>query len=204
MPGSAARGLAFAPAVSRPYCRGMPRASAPRAAPAIAAILAAGMLSACAAGGNSLPDSLRASAAPAAAASGAGPEAAEGQAPEAAPTPAAAGLPPAPGRRPADLDTTTAEERAAALSAPAAPAGRELGRVRVSLGNPNEPGIWIETPLVSAPVQGRAVWPATGAGIAVELRPATDASGTSRISLPALRLIGAPLTALPELVLFAS
>ncbi len=190
----------------------MPRASASasasRAAPAVAAILAAGMLTACAAGGDSrpdsLPDSLRASAAPAAAASGAGPEAAGGQAPEAAPTPAAAGLPPAPGRRPADLDTTTAEERAAALSAPAAPAGRELGRVRVSLGNPNEPGIWIETPLVSVPVQGRAVWPATGASIAVELRPATDASGTSRISLPALRLIGAPLTALPELVLFAS
>lgn len=101
------------------------------------------------------------------------------------------------------LDTTTAAERAAAL-APVPAGERELGRTVASLGDPVSPGFWLATPLVSEPGQGRVFYRATGQSVVVELRPiAGPATGGSQISLPAMRLLGAPLTGLPELVVYA-
>lgn len=123
------------------------------------------------------------------------------RAPVAGPPPPAAGtLPAATGATADTLDTSTQQERDAAL-APAAGATRSLGTVTASLGSPAEPGIWIKTPLVTGTVPGRAVWTATGATISVELRPADDASGTTQISLAALRLLDIPLTEIAVLSL---
>lgn len=120
-----------------------------------------------------------------------------------APVAAPAAIAPAAAQLPEDLDTTTAAERAAAIAPP--PSGeREMGRTITSLGDPVDPGFWLETPLVSEPGKGRVVYPATGQSVAVDLRPIDGpATGGSRISLPAMRLLGAPLTGLPELIVYA-
>jgi len=75
-----------------------------------------------------------------------------------------------------------------------------LGTTVASLGDPADPGLWAETPLVTAPRPGRLEDPATGASVEVELRPSGGAPGSgTRASLPALRALGVPLTGLPEL-----
>ena len=103
------------------------------------------------------------------------------------------------------FDTTSKEERAAAVAvATSEPAGAtELGLTTASLGNPAEPGFWMETPLVSAVTKGRVDYPANGRSVAVELRPiAGEAGSGSRLSLPAMRLLDAPLTGLPDVKVF--
>ncbi|WP_311734952.1 hypothetical protein [Alloyangia mangrovi] len=111
--------------------------------------------------------------------------------------------PPANARTEEQFDTTSAEERSAAAAAPAA-AERKLGSTVASLGDPTDPGFWLETPLVSSVTKGRVVYPVNGKSAQVELRPIEGpASGGSRISLPAMRLIGAPLTDLPTLTVYA-
>ena len=131
--------------------------------------------------------------------------AAEAGAAEPALQPAAmAPAPPANAVTAEQFDTTTLAERAAAAVQPAVAVETELGRTIATLGNPVTPGFWLETPLVSAPRQGRVVYPATGNSVAVELIPiAGPATAGSRISLPAMRLLGAPLAGLPELIVFA-
>ena len=121
----------------------------------------------------------------------------------AAETVVAAPPPPAGAVTADEFDTTSAEERAAALAGP--PEGeRMLGRTVASLGNPADPGFWLETPLVSEVTQGRVVYGPSGNSVAVELRPIPGAATAgSRVSLPALRLLGAPLTGLPELTVYA-
>ena len=119
------------------------------------------------------------------------------------PTPGTAGgVPPVTAVTVEQFDTTSAAERAAAAAPPTRPTSSEvaLGTTIASLGNPAEPGFWAETPLVTAVRQGRLDNPATGRSVQVELRPSggTPGSGT-RVSLPALRVLEAPLTALPEL-----
>ncbi|PYE85393.1 D-galactarate dehydratase [Pseudoroseicyclus aestuarii] len=100
------------------------------------------------------------------------------------------------------FDTTSAEDRAAATQAPAEGAQR-LGTTVASLGAPTEPGIWLETPLVSAVTPGR-VEAAGGASVNLELRPSGGSAGSgSQISLAALRLLELPLTSLPELTVFS-
>lgn len=102
------------------------------------------------------------------------------------------------GRTADALDTTSAEERAQA-AAPTA-GGARLGTTVASLGNPAEQGFWLETPLVSAPTQGRVVLPATGMSVKVELRPIPgDPGAGSRLSLAAMRLLGVALTDLPTI-----
>lgn len=98
------------------------------------------------------------------------------------------------------LDTTTETERAAAAAAPDG-AEVELGREVASLGDPTDPGFWIETSLVTETQPGRITDTSGGASALVELRPA--GGGGARVSLPALRAIGAPLTDLPEIVVYA-
>ena len=100
------------------------------------------------------------------------------------------------------FDTTTEAERAIAKAAAAAPpesAEQSLGTTVASLGDPADPGLWLATPLVSETRPGRLVYPETGESVLVELRPA---SGASRISLPAIRLLGAPLAGLPEIEVY--
>ena len=102
-----------------------------------------------------------------------------------------------------EFDTTTEEDRAAAL-APVEPAGEErLGTTLATLGSPTDPGIWIETPLVDELAPGRAEVAATGASVNLELRPSGGEPGSgSEISLPAMRLLEIPLTAIQELVIY--
>ncbi|MFV2052425.1 hypothetical protein [Aliiroseovarius sp. YM-037] len=110
---------------------------------------------------------------------------------------------PANARTVEDFDTTSAGERAAAQAVSAG--GEALGTTIASLGAPAEPGFWLETPLVDVVTQGRVVYEATGASATVELRPIDGpATAGSRLSLAAMRLIGAPLTGLPELTVYTN
>jgi hypothetical protein len=115
--------------------------------------------------------------------------------------PAMAAPPPAAGARTADaLDTTTAEQKAAALAAPETAAERELGSVAVSLGAVTEAGFWLRTALVSAPASGRVVT-ASGKSVQVELRPG---AGAAQLSLAGFRALELDLTLLPEVTVFAA
>ena len=98
------------------------------------------------------------------------------------------------------LDTTSAAERAEAA---AAGGGAVLGRTIAALGDVAEPGFWLKTPLVKARTTGKVEYPRTGLSAQVDLFP-LDGPPTagSQISLSAMRLIGAPLTGLPELVVY--
>ena len=96
------------------------------------------------------------------------------------------------------LDKTTAEEKAAALAAPAKGGERELGRVVVALGAPTEQGIWLSTALVTETAQGRIVT-AAGKSLGLELRPAT---GGAHLSLAAFQALGLSLTDLPEVTIY--
>lgn len=129
-----------------------------------------------------------------------------GAAPDAAPDAPRMTAPPPPrtARTAEQFDTTTEAERAAAL-APAPPGGAErLGTTLASLGDPAAPGFWLETPLVTSTRQGRVVLPGTGTAVQVELRPISGpATGGSRISLAAMRLLGLPLTDIAELEVYA-
>lgn len=120
----------------------------------------------------------------------------------AAPASIETGAPPPPrdARTIEDFDTTTQEERQAAASPSSS--GSLLGTTVVTLGDAALPGFWIETPLVSAPGKGRLRYPQTGRSVEVELRPASG--GSSRASLPALRLLDAPLTELVTLEVYRS
>jgi hypothetical protein len=111
-----------------------------------------------------------------------------------------AAAPPAGARTAAALDTTTAAERSAAAAA-VPDGGRLVGTAVVALGAPAEPGFWLRTPLAEARGRGRVVLPATGAAVLVDLVPAP--AGPSQLSLPAFRLLGLPLTALPEVEVYA-
>lgn len=74
-----------------------------------------------------------------------------------------------------------------------------MGKTVASLGSPTEPGLWLKTPLVQTEAQGRVTNPANGKSSLVTLIP-IDGPNTagSRMSLAALRLIGASLTDLTE------
>lgn len=121
----------------------------------------------------------------------------------AAPEPVAvAPIPKPEAKTAAALDTTTAEQRAAAAVKPAASAEIRLGTTIASLGDPTDPGFWIKTPLVNAPAKGR-IEAASGKSVQVDLIPLDgDAGAGSQVSLPALRLLDVPLTDLPELSVF--
>ena len=112
-----------------------------------------------------------------------------------APVPAAA-------RTVDEFDTTTTEQKAAAV-ANSGSGGADLGITIASLGAPSEPGFWLKTPLVDAPAKGRVLYPQNGKSVQVDLIP-IDGPKTagSRMSLSAMRLIEAPFTGLPEIRVF--
>ena len=98
------------------------------------------------------------------------------------------------------LDTTTEEDRAAALATPVSVPAGLLGTTTATLGPPSDPGIWLETPLVSEVTPGRVNYGANGRSANVELRPSGGEPGSgSQISLAAIRLLEAPLTGILEL-----
>ncbi|MBN8631405.1 MAG: hypothetical protein J0L76_11170 [Rhodobacterales bacterium] len=96
------------------------------------------------------------------------------------------------------LDKTSAEEKAAALAAPAKGGERELGRVVVALGAPAEQGLWLSSALVKEKAQGR-IATAAGKSLAVELRPGT---GGALLSLSAFQALGLSLTDLPQVTVY--
>lgn len=101
-----------------------------------------------------------------------------------------------------DFDRATEEERQAAV-APAPAAAGAIGTTVASLGDPARPGFWIETPLVSEPGRGSVLYRPTGRRLNVDLIPiAGPASGGSRLSLSAMRMLDAPLTGLPQVDVF--
>lgn len=127
--------------------------------------------------------------------------------PDAAPesaVPLAAPRPKPAARRVEEFDTTSPEQRAAAVAQPAVSAERKLGQTIASLGDPTDPGFWVKSPLVKTAGKGRIVDVATGASVLVDLLPLPGDKGAgSQVSLPALRLLGVGLTALPEVAIYA-
>ena len=112
--------------------------------------------------------------------------------------------PPSTARTEEEFDTTTSEEREAAQAVPSAGAERALGRTVASLGSPSEPGFWLKTPLVRQEGPGRVVDPATGKSVQVTLIPIDGpATAGSRMSLPALRLLGASLAGLTDVEVYS-
>lgn len=111
----------------------------------------------------------------------------------------AAPPPPESARTVEQFDTTTAEQRAAA-AAPE-PGGRLLGTTVATLGDPGRPGFWIETTLTSNTGSGRLRYGENGKSVEVDLIPIS--SGGSRVSLAAVRVLEAPLTALLVLDVYA-
>ncbi len=102
-----------------------------------------------------------------------------------------------------DFDLTTAAEREAA-KAPSGGGERSLGSTVASLGDPSSQGFWLETPLVDSETEGRVVYGKTGESANVTLRPIPGEPGAgSRISLAAMRVLGASLTDLPTLEVYA-
>jgi hypothetical protein len=112
--------------------------------------------------------------------------------------------PPPAARTVEEFDTTSAEDRAAAVAVVAEPAGEQsLGITNISLGPPAQPGIWLETGLVSELAPGRVENPASGKSVNLELRPSGGpATAGSQMSLAALRLLDVPLTALIDVEVF--
>ncbi|MGR3659847.1 MAG: hypothetical protein ACU0CA_01490 [Paracoccaceae bacterium] len=103
-----------------------------------------------------------------------------------------------------DFDTTTQAQRVAAATAVSV-GEHKVGTTVASLGNAASPGFWIETPLVSKAGEGRVEYGATGKSVAVRLIPIDGpVTAGSRISLAALRVLGAPLAGLVDLVVFAN
>ena len=124
--------------------------------------------------------------------------------PKVRPSDGAALRPPSGARTAEVLDTTTEEERAAAVrTAQTEMQATLLGATVASLGAPSEPGIWMKTPLVDSPGKGRVDDPASGGSVAVDLLPLDAPRGAgSQLSLAAMRLLGVGLTDLPDVEVY--
>jgi len=74
-------------------------------------------------------------------------------------------------------------------------------RTIAGLGDPGQPGLWLETPLVKFQGAGRIALASGGGSVAVTLLPvAGETTAGSRLSLDAMRQLGAPLTELVEII----
>lgn len=105
---------------------------------------------------------------------------------------------------PEGFDLTSEAERAAARADGATGGGALLGRTVASLGAPQEQGFWLRTGLVTTERAGRVRAPDTGVSVKVTLRPSGGrASAGSQLSLAAFRALGAPLTSLPQIEVYA-
>lgn len=81
--------------------------------------------------------------------------------------------------------------------------GGVLGFTVASLGDASLPGMWMETPLVTAEGPGRVVGP-DGRTVAVTLRPSGGERGSgSRLSLQAMQALGLDLASLPTVTVIS-
>lgn len=108
---------------------------------------------------------------------------------------------------------------AVSIGGPVTEAGTSLGQVDsdvplldfsgqastvASVGDPVEPGLWMQTPLVAGPARARVTVAATGATVILELKPSEGAAGAgSQLSLEAMRALGLSLTDLAEVQISA-
>ena len=106
-------------------------------------------------------------------------------------------LPPEDARSVEEFDTTSDVQRREA--ADVSDGGVLLGQDVVTLGDPAQPGFWVQTALVNAETSGRVELLGAGRGVEVTLIP-TEGSG--RISLAALRVLEIPLTDLVEVEIY--
>ena len=99
----------------------------------------------------------------------------------------------------ATLDTTTEAQKSEALTADTS-GSTALGTAIVTLGAPTDQGVWVKTSLVSSTQPGQVEY--KGKTINVELRP-RDSAGGDQISLPAMRLLDAPLSGIVVLEVYS-
>ncbi|WP_424941801.1 D-galactarate dehydratase [Aliiroseovarius crassostreae] len=115
---------------------------------------------------------------------------------------ASAPPPPANADSAEEFDTTSLEDRQDAVVSAPLGAGA-IGKTVATLGDVADAGFWMETPLVSAPKEGRVKSAVTGRTVKVTLRPISGPAGAgSRLSLSALRLLDLPLAGLHELEVY--
>ncbi len=83
--------------------------------------------------------------------------------------------------------------------------GEFLGMTIASLGDPNNSGLWVRSPLVSERTQGHVHYSVSSRTVRVELIPSGGATGSgSQVSLAVMRLLDAPLEGLLELAVYRS
>ncbi|MDB6454333.1 hypothetical protein [Falsirhodobacter sp. 20TX0035] len=102
--------------------------------------------------------------------------------------------------RPAEsLDLTSEAERQRALATTPDPGAKALGEAVVTLGNAAEPGFWLRSSLVKSVGKGRVE--VNGKSVAVDLLPG---AGSAQLSLAGYRALDLPLTALPQVTVYAN
>lgn len=58
------------------------------------------------------------------------------------------------------------------------------------VGDPVKPGLWVETPLVTVPMRGKATVTGSGASVLVQLLPPESTSeGASKLSMETMRAL---------------
>lgn len=105
----------------------------------------------------------------------------------------------------ADQGTATPVPVSDSAAAPAVAAGAKtrLGTTVASLGAAGEGGLWLKTPLVKARTNGRVVNAETGKSAQVVLMPLGGGGSGSQASIGTMQALGADLTDLPQLEVFA-
>lgn len=93
-------------------------------------------------------------------------------------------------------------DSAAAVAVAAGGKGR-LGTTVASLGAAGEGGLWLKTPLVKTRTNGRVVNAETGKSAQVVLMPLGGGGSGSQASIGTMQALGADLTDLPQLEVFA-
>lgn len=100
--------------------------------------------------------------------------------------------------------TPVAPTDTAAGAAVASGAAGRLGSTVVSLGAAGQAGNWLKTPLVKARTNGRVVNAETGKSAQVVLLPLAGGGSGSQASIGTMQALGAELTDLPTVEVFAS
>lgn len=82
------------------------------------------------------------------------------------------------------------------VTASALPAGTEAGEITVTLGSPDEPGLWAASDLYSEPRRVRLTHAASGRSVELEMRPTTGYEQLSLEGYQALNLSPAEILVL--------
>ncbi|MGR3758764.1 hypothetical protein ACUXV3_01320 [Roseobacteraceae bacterium NS-SX3] len=104
----------------------------------------------------------------------------------------------APQSAPAGTEPAATEAEAAAPEAGSGAGYSGSATTVAALGDPSVPGLWMETPLVGSEQRARVRGP-SGAEVTLLLKPIPgEATAGSRLSIEAMRALGAPVTELVE------